>query len=78
MTKNDKSLISQMIRAGRFNYEIYELLCKQNAVNSKTAIKKMGNKWCCHPDNSVKRLEVPLDVLSAHRGSKILKRREYS
>ena len=78
MTKNDKSLISQMIRAGRFNYEIYELLCQQNAVNSKAAIKKMGNKWVCHPDNYVKRLEIPLDVLNAHRGSKILKRQGYS
>jgi len=78
MTKNDKSLLSQMIYAGRFNYQIYELLCEQNALNSKAAIKKMGNKWVCHPDNYVKRLEIPLDVLNAHRGSKILKRQEHS
>jgi len=61
MTKNDKSLLSQMIHAGRFNYEIYDLLCKQNAVNAKAAIKKMGNKWCCHPDNATKRLDAPVD-----------------
>ena len=78
MTKNDKSLLSQMIHAGRFNYEIYELLCNQNAINSKAAIKKMGNKWVCHPDNYVKRLEMPLDVLNAHRGSKILTRLKHS
>ena len=61
MTKNDKSLLSQMIHAGRFNFEIYDLLCKQNAANAKLAIKKMGSKWCCHPDNAIKRLDAPVD-----------------
>jgi hypothetical protein len=77
VNKNDKSLISQMIAAGRFNFAIYELLCQQNAVNNKIAVKKMGAKWCCHPDNAVKRLEVPYDLLNAHRGSKILKQTKY-
>jgi hypothetical protein len=67
MTKNDKKLLSQMIEAGRFSYEMYEMLVKQNEANSKAMIKKMGSKWVCHPDNRVKRLEVPLDLLNASR-----------
>lgn len=72
MTKNDKKLLSQMIDAGLFSYEMYELLVKQNKENAKAMIKKMGNKWVCHPDNYVKRLEVPLPLLS--RESKILRK----
>ena len=72
MTKNDKKLLSQMISAGRFSYEMYELLVEQNKANAKSMIKKMGNKWVCHPDNYVKRLEVPIDLLNAHRGSRVL------
>ena len=71
MTKNDKSLLKQMIEAGRFSYPMYELLIDQNKANSKTMIKKMGNKWVCHKDNHVKRLEVPLGQLN--NGSKVLK-----
>lgn len=71
MTKNDKSLITQMIKSGRFGWEIYELLVVQNAKNSKEMIKKMGNKWVCHPDNHIKRLDVPLPILSQ---SKVLGR----
>ena len=29
-------------------------------MNVKSVIKRMGTKYCCHPDNFVKRLEVPL------------------
>ena len=29
-------------------------------MNVKSVIKRMGTKYCCHPDNYVKRLEVPL------------------
>ena len=72
MTKNDKKLLGQMIEAGRFSWDIYAVLCQQNAIKSKAIIKAMGNKWVCHKDNQVKRLEIPLDLLNAHRGSKIL------
>lgn len=72
MTKNDRSLLTQMIERGKFNWEIYELLVEQNAKNSKALIKKMGNKWVCHPDNFVKKLDVPLPILSQ---SKVLGRR---
>jgi hypothetical protein len=70
MTKNDKKLLSQMIEAGRFSYAMYELLVKQNEIDSKAMIKKMGNKWVCHPDNRVKRLETPLGQLT--KGSRVL------
>jgi hypothetical protein len=73
MTKNDQSLLRQMIRAGKFNYPIYELLVEHNAIQAKEMIKKMGDKWCLHPANNVKRLDIPLPILSESRGSKILK-----
>lgn len=75
MTKNDKHLLGQMIRAGRFNYAIYELLCTSNKQKTQEMIKKMGAKWCCHPDNAVKRLEVPLPILSDRTASKILRKK---
>ena len=64
-----------MIVAGKFNWSIYELLVELNKNQSKEAIKKMGNKWCCHPDNAVKRLDVPLPLLTESRQSKVLKRK---
>lgn len=73
MNKNDRNLIKQMITAGKFNYDIYELLVSYNAQRSKEMVKAMGDKWVCHPNNRVKRLEVPIDLLNAHRGSRILK-----
>lgn len=74
MNKNDKGLMKQMIEAGRFNYGIYELLVEQNAENAKQAVKKMGDKWCCHPSNQVKRLEIPLPILSDAK-IKVLKKK---
>ena len=73
MTKNDRSLLTQMIKRGKFNWDIYELLVQQNAIVSKSIIKKMGNKWVCHPDNFVKKLDVPLPILSQ---SKVLGKRK--
>ena len=70
MTKNDKSLLKQMIEAGRFSYAMYELLIQQNEANSKAMIRRMGNKWVCHKDNHVKRLETPLGQLT--KGSRVL------
>jgi len=67
MTKNDKKLLSQMIEAGRFSYEMYEMLVEQNKQASKAMIKKMGSKWVCAKENHVKRLEVPLDILNSSR-----------
>ena len=61
-----------MIEVGRFSYPMYELLIEQNKANSKAMIKKMGSKWVCHPDNYVKRLEVPLGQIT--KGSRVLGR----
>lgn len=73
MTKNDKNLLGQMIRAGRFNGPIYDLLVENNKQTAKQMIKKMGTKWCLHPDNAVKKLDVPLQILDSHRiGSRVL------
>jgi len=58
-TENDKSLIRQMIRAGRFN-SIYDLIVEDNEKKAQLATVAMGTKWCLHPSNKVKRLEVPL------------------
>lgn len=73
MNKNDQSLMRQMLQAGKFNYEIYELLCKYNTQKSKEMVKKMGDKWCCHPSNAVKRLAIPLEILKMNQ-SKILRK----
>lgn len=74
MVESDRALLSQMIKAGRFNDGIYDLLVEANKVKSAELIKKMGTKWCCHPVNAVKRLEVPLEILKQNQ-SKILKRK---
>lgn len=72
MTKNDSKLLSQMIHAGKFNWDIYQLLIKQNEVKTKALIESMGAKWVCHKDNQIKKLDVPLDILSEHK-SKLLR-----
>jgi hypothetical protein len=73
LTTNDKSLLKQMIAAGKFNYDIYELLIEYNKDRAKEMIQQMGVKWCLHPLNSTKRLDTPLPLLN--RGSKILMER---
>ena len=70
MTKNDRKLLTSMIEAGRFNWDIYQLLTSKYIDDSKQKVKELGNKWVCHPDNRVKKLDIPLPVLS---DSKFLK-----
>jgi hypothetical protein len=74
MTENDKSLLQQMIAAGKFNYGIYELLVEYNKQQAKEMIAQMGPKWCLHPDNATKKLDMPLQILDSHRisGSRVL------
>lgn len=69
MTNNDRDLLKQMIKAGHFSYDIYELLVEHNKMRTKELIDQMGEKWCCHPNNAAKRLEKPLDLLNVHRSS---------
>jgi hypothetical protein len=73
MTENDISLIKQMISAGRFQ-AVYDYLPDLNMMRSKQLIESMGSKWCCHPDNAVKKLDQPLPILSESR-AKILRRK---
>jgi hypothetical protein len=73
MTENDKSLLIQLMKAGRYD-AIYDLMPQYNLEKSQEIIQSMGNKWCCHPENAVKRLEVPLPILNEPR-TKVLKRK---
>jgi len=66
MTDNDKSLIKQLMIAGRYS-AVYDLMPQYNMIKSQEIIAQMGNKWCCHPDNAVKKLEVPLPILNEPR-----------
>ena len=73
MTENDKSLIKQLMNAGRYN-AIYDLMPAYNLQKSRDLIASMGSKWCCHKDNQIKRLDVPIEILKQNQ-SKILKRK---
>jgi hypothetical protein len=66
MTENDRNLIKQLMQAGRHNV-VYDLLPEYNLLKSKEIIEKMGAKWCCHSDNAVKKLEIPMAILDAHK-----------
>ena len=54
MNNTDKNMITQMIRAGRFNPEICELLRQKQVEDSKKMIKQMGERYCCHANNAPK------------------------
>jgi hypothetical protein len=73
VSPNDKSLIRQMIKAGKFSVVI-DFMPEYNLQKSKEIIETMGEKWCCHPKNAVKKLEVPLEILKQNQ-SKFLKRK---
>ena len=55
MNNTDKNMITQMIRAGRFNPEICELLRQKQVEDSKKMIKQMGERYCCHAINAPKK-----------------------
>ena len=63
MTENDKSLIKQLMKAGRYN-AIYDLMPAYNLQKSRDLIANMGSKWCCHKDNQIKRLATEWYMLS--------------
>ena len=48
-------MITQMIRAGRFNPEICELLRQKQVEDAKKMIKQMGERYCCHAVNAPKK-----------------------
>lgn len=71
MKNSDRELVKQMIRQGRFN-AVADFMPALIDAQAKDMIKKMGVKWCCHKDNHIKRLDVPLDILKSHQ-SKVLR-----
>lgn len=73
LTDNDKSLIKQMMLAGRYG-AVHDLMPDYNLEKSKAIIEQMGEKWCCHPANQVKRLDVPLPILNEPK-LKVLRRK---
>jgi hypothetical protein len=72
MTENDINLIKQLITAGKMSV-VHDLMPEYNLMKSKAIIEQMGEKWCCHPNNRVKRLETPLEILKQHQ-SRVLRR----
>lgn len=73
MKNSDRELVKQMISAGRYN-AVLDFMPAVIAADSKEMIEKMGAKWCCHKDNQVKRLDVPLLILNEPK-TKVLRRK---
>lgn len=71
MTESDMNLVRQMMQAGKFR-TVYDFLPAYNLEKSQKIIQQMGNMWCCHKDNQVKRLDIPLEILKSNQ-SKILR-----
>lgn len=71
MTANEISLIRQLMLSGKYN-AVLDFMPDYNLEKSKAIIKEMGSKWCCHPDNYVKKLETPIDILQQNK-IKVLK-----
>ena len=71
MTSSEISLIKQMMQSGKYS-AVLDFMPEYNLQKSKEIIESMGSKWCCHPDNHVKRLEVPIEILQQNK-TKVLK-----
>ena len=73
MKNSDRELVKQMISAGRYG-AVLDFMPAVIAADSKDMIERMGNKWCCHKDNQVKRLDVPVEILRQNQ-PKVLKKK---
>lgn len=62
MKNSDRDLVKQMIKAGRYS-AIMDFMPDVIMSDSKEMIASMGDKWCCHPSNRIKRLDVPIEIL---------------
>ena len=62
-----------MISAGR-NDVLLDFMPAVMEADATEIIEKMGTKWCGHPDNSIKRLDVPLLILNEPK-TKVLKKK---
>jgi len=70
---SDRELVKQMIKAGRYS-AIMDFMPAVIDSDAKDIIEKMGAKWCCHKDNQVKRLDVPIEILRQNQ-PKVLRKR---
>ena len=52
MKNSDRKLLRQMINAGKFNFEIVELLQIKQKEDTKRMIEQLGTKYALHPSNS--------------------------
>lgn len=73
MKNSDRELVKQMIKAGRYS-AIMDFMPAVIDSDAKDIIEKMGAKWCCHKDNQVKRLDVPIEILRQNQ-PKVLRKR---
>lgn len=73
MKNSDRELVKQMIKAGRYS-AIMDFMPAVIDSDAKDIIAKMGSKWCCHKDNQVKRLDVPIEILRQNQ-PKVLRKR---
>lgn len=73
MKNSDRELVKQMIKAGRYS-AIMDFMPAVIDSDAKDIIEKMGSKWCCHKDNQVKRLDVPIEILRQNQ-PKVLRKR---
>lgn len=73
MKNSDRDLVKQMIKAGRYS-AIMDFMPDVIMSDSKDMIEKMGERWVCHPNNHVKRLDVPLLILNEPK-TRVLKRK---
>lgn len=73
MKNSDRDLVKQMIKAGRYS-AIMDFMPAVIDSDAKEMIERMGNKWVCHPDNHVKRLDVPVEILRQTQ-PKVLRKR---
>jgi hypothetical protein len=55
MTENDRKIIKDLVRAGKFDDEIIGFLAEKRAVDTKRMIAEMGSKYCLHPTHSPKK-----------------------
>jgi hypothetical protein len=70
---SDRELVKQMIKHGRYN-AVLDFMPAVIDGDAKDIIEKMGAKWCCHKDNQVKRLDVPVEILRQNQ-PKVLKKK---
>ena len=73
MKNSDRELVKQMISAGRYN-AVLDFMPAVIDADAKDMVERMGNKWCCHKDNQVKRLDVPVEILRQNQ-PKVLRRK---